>query len=762
MPRASSARRVLGFTVVGWLAVGAVLVGLGASPRDGFLVGLGLVIQGASGAVIWMAMRRGSASFIEALGIGSALGAVLAVLAGVAGNAVVTWAWWWLLPSVVAVGVWWRARPSCSSSSFNSSFNRVDAGWRSPWWPALAGVGVGLVLVFLNLRRYPLSWQGVWDGYHPDIVFFEALSYSVADYGPSNSIFMVGGDIRYHWLTYAWSGQLSSAFDAAPFMVLTRALPLVALIGLVLLAITMVELVARYLPNRSRVWARWLAVALVIPGGYLGAVNGTILNFDSPSQALTSAWVMAWTVMVLVAITTDASRMWLWITIPVMAFAITGGKVSAGAVIAAGVGFAAVVGVVARKAWWRVAFVAAVLTGIAVVVAFVFFAWGSASPGDLRFLEWNGRASTIQGLNSSPGTRGVALGTLGLLLAMSARWAGGVFLLASASWRARVEPWLGLGFVLAAVLPVVLFAQGVNETWFALTASGPLAVLSAVGVVVGWQLAGFGSRAAIAALVAGLLGFLAVSFIWTDQVWESGFGRFWAPWLGYAVAGAAGIAGVVLVVARGHRQRAAVTFFAVAALVLVVEAAVSRGTPIVAAAVGGARDGAGVRTAQLADPGLVGASELAAVPQESGMDDQPANEPVADSRPVHAWSADHAAAADFLRTQAGGEGVIITNEVEAFMVPALTRMQTYISGAPYQSLYGSNATAALIPGQLETNALFLGGSDPEAVNQVCAAGAQWVWLSSDRNPLIDPLSLGTVAFSNDSVTVIRLDSTCPR
>jgi hypothetical protein len=219
---------------------------------------------------------------------------------------------------------------------------------------------------------------------------------------------------------------------------------------------------------------------------------------------------------------------------------------------------------------------------------------------------------------------------------------------------------------------------------------------------------------------------------------------------------------VVLVVARGHRQRAAVTFFAVAALVLVVEAAVSRGTPIVAAAVGGARDGAGVRTAQLADPGLVGASELAAVPQESGMDDQPANEPVADSRPVHAWSADHAAAADFLRTQAGGEGVIITNEVEAFMVPALTRMQTYISGAPYQSLYGSNATAALIPGQLETNALFLGGSDPEAVNQVCAAGAQWVWLSSDRNPLIDPLSLGTVAFSNDSVTVIRLDSTCPR
>jgi len=707
-----------------------------------------------------MALRRGSASLFEALGVGSALGAVMAVLAGVAGNAVVTWAWWWLVPTAVTLVVWWRVHPSFSS--FNSSSIRDDVGWRSAWWPALAGAGVGLVLVFLNLRRYPLSWQGVWDGYHPDIVFFEALSHSVADYGPTNSTFMVGGDIRYHWLTYAWSGQLSSAFDAAPFMVLTRALPLVALMGLVLLAITLVDLVARDLPNRYRVWARWLAVALVIPGGYLGAVNGTILNFDSPSQALTSAWVMAWTVMVLVAITTGASRVWLWVTVAAMAFAVTGGKVSAGAVIAAGISFAAVIGVITRKRWWRVVFVAAVLTGIAVVLAFLFFAWGSASPGDLRFLEWNGRASTIQGLNSSPGTRGVALGTLGLLLAMSARWAGGVFLLASASWRARVEPWLGLGFVLAAVLPVVLFAQGVNETWFALTASGPLAVLSAVGVMVGWQRASIGSRPAVAALVAGLLGFLVVSFIWTDQVWESGFGRFWAPWLGYAVAGAIGLVGVVLVVARGNRQTAAVTFFAVAALVLVVEAALSRGTPIVAAAVGGARDGAGVRTAQLADPGLVGASELAAVPQESGIDDQPANEPVADSRPVHAWSADHAAAADFLRSQAGGEGVIVTNEVEAFMVPALTRMRTYMSGAPYQSLYGSSATAALIPGQLETNALFLGGVEPGALNQVCAAGAQWVWLSSDRKPLVDPLSLGTVAFSNDSVTVIRLDSTCPR
>ena len=752
-PRATTAlswRPLIGWVLLGWVAVAGVFVVLGSQPRDAVLVAFGLIIQWAAGAIIWMAIRRRSASLLEVLGVGSALGTVLAVLAGVVGNVVIAWAWWWLLPAVIAVVVWWKVRPELAPTATSSR------GWMSPWWVALAGAIVGLGLLWLNLRRYPLSSQGVWDGYHPDIVFFEALSYSVANFGSSNSIFVVGGDIRYHWLTYAWSGQLSSAFDAEPFMVLTRALPLVALFGLVLLAIALVDLIARELPERQRAWARWLAVALVIPGGYVGAVNGTILNFDSPSQALTSAWVMAWTLMVIVAITSRVARVWLVLAIAVMAFAITGGKVSAGAVIAAGICVAALVGLIVRRSWWREALLIAVVTVVAVGAAALVFAWGSASPGDLRFLDWNGRASTIQGLNSSPGIRGVTLGTAGLLLAMAARWAGGVFLLASASWRERIEPWLGVGFVLAAVLPVVFFAQGVNETWFALTASGPLAVLSAVGVVVGWSRAGLGVRSAIVALAAGLVGFLVVSYIWTDQVWESGFGRFWGPWLGFAVAGALGLG-----LAAARRQRAIWTFFAVAALVLTLEAALGRGTPIVAAAAGGARDGAGIRTSELADPGLVGASELAGVVQTE-VGDAGEAEPVLDARPPHAWSADQQAAGEFLRAQAGPDDVVVTNDVDAYLVPALSRRQTYVSGAPYQALYGSTSTAELIPGRLASNQAFLEGGDPSAVSVVCAAGARWVWLSSDRDPLVDPLPLGTVAFNNDSVTIIELDSTCPR
>ena len=751
-------RWLIGFSAGGWVGLAAVLILLGSQPRDGVLVGLVVTIQWATGTAIWMVMRRGAASLIEALGIGSALGTVLSILAGVVGNLVVTWEWWWLLPSVLAMAACLSVRSSLPPRV------RMDAGWEASSWPALAGLAVGLFLVSLNLRRYPLSWPATWNGYHPDMVFFEALGYSVANLGSSKSIFMVGGDIRYHWLSYAWSGQVSSAVDAAPFMVLTRALPTVALIGLVLLTVAMADLIARDLPERLRSGSRWLAVALVVSGGYVGAVNGTILNFDSPSQALTSAWVMAWTVMVLVVITTRSKSMWMWFTIGVMAFAVTGGKVSAGVVIVAGVSFAAIIGLLLRTWWWRPALVLAVITAAAVGLAGLVFAWGSASPGDLSLLDWNGRASTIQGLDSSPGPRGVTLGTAGLLLAMSARWAGGVFLLASATWRSRVEPWLGLGFVLAGILPVVLFAQGVNETWFGLTASAPLAVLSAVGVAVGWERGSLGARSALVALLAGFLGFLAVSYIWTDQVWQSGFGRFWGPWLGFAVAVAVGLA-----VALARRRRLWVTFFAVAALVLTVEAALGRGTPLVAAAVGGARDGAGVRTSELTDPGLVGTSELAveSLPRpgpestDSGESSDRA-ESVAGTRLDHAWSADHAAAAAFLRSESDVDAVIVTNDVDSYLVPALTRRRTFISGAPYQGVYGSTASAALIAERRKANEDFLVNTDPRVLREACSAGVEWVWLDADRSPQVDLATLGAVAFSNNSVTIIRLDSSlCP-
>jgi len=590
------------------------------------------------------------------------------------------------------------------------------------------------------------------------MAFFEALGTSTAIFGASDSLFMVGGDVRYHWLTYAWAGQLTATFDADPFMVLTRVLPLVALLGLVLLVVALTDLVARDLDANARMWARWIAVGLVVPGGYLGAVNGTILNFDSPSQSMTTPWLLAVVLVLLFVVKVFGLGRPMWPILSVLALltvAVTGGKVSSGVVATVAAGVTACAGMVLRRSWRRGMLIGALVILVAAGVAVVGFAWGAASPGDLRFLVWDGRASTIQGLNSSPGVRGVFLGTLTLVLAMSARWVGAAWLAGSKHWRDRIEPWLAAGLVLAAVAPVALFSQGVNETWFALTASAPLAALAAVGVVIAWERAGLGRGAAVAAVVVGALGLAFVSYIWTDQVWESGFGRFWGPWLGFALAGAWGLIWGLL---RAHRRL--VGALAVGTLVLTVEASLGRATPIIGALVGGARDGAGIRAAELAEPGLPVTSEITStesrnVPSEVGAGTVEAGAGGSD-RSASAWSENHAAAAEYLRTNADRADVVVTNETDAYLVPALTRMRTYISGVPYQALYGSAETAEAIPARLDENTRFLESADEASRQKVCDAGARWVWLASDRPVQGDVGSLGTVEFENDSVTVVRI------
>jgi len=158
-------------------------------------------------------------------------------------------------------------------------------------------LGMFLVAVSfaLSIRSYPLSWEGTWSGFHGDMPFFEALSRSIPLVGPFDSIFSPGQMIHYHWLTYAWAGQLTTSLDAAPFLVLTRVLPLVAMIG-------SVSLIAAWTKRMtSAVWAPSVAVVLLLMGGHLGVVYGSVFNFDSPSQSLSVLWLIAF-VLLLIAI----------------------------------------------------------------------------------------------------------------------------------------------------------------------------------------------------------------------------------------------------------------------------------------------------------------------------------------------------------------------------------------------------------------------------------------------------------------------------
>ena len=153
---------------------------------------------------------------------------------------------------------------------------------------------------------------------YTDLYFFEAVSRGLAEFGPAQSILMTGGSLRYHWFSYAWAGELAQTSSAVPFATITRVLPLVTLVGVSML-------VAAWAARLSRIrWVPTLAVLLVVAGGYAGALYGSVLNFDSPSQSMTTLWLLALLLAFVLVVEGTTSRVAGLVTVAALAAACTG------------------------------------------------------------------------------------------------------------------------------------------------------------------------------------------------------------------------------------------------------------------------------------------------------------------------------------------------------------------------------------------------------------------------------------------------------
>jgi hypothetical protein len=650
----------------------------------------------------------------------------------------------WLALPLLAVGVWILRRVTGRTLP--------PAVWRLR---ASTGLGFGAAVIAgfggiaINVWRYPLGGAGPWATYHRDMLYFEGLATSTGLFGPNDSAFMAGADVRYHWLTYGWAGQLTHTVGAEPFVVLTRLLPIVALIGCAALVISWT----------ARLVDRWpatlLAAALVTTGGYVGAVNGTILNFDSPSQNLTTLWMVGALVTALAFLRNDGSW-WMVAAFAVLVAATTGGKISSAAVALVPLGLVAVVLAARRESEARRAWV---LVGVGLIVAvavYLALVAGSASPGDLRLLSLDSRASSVQGLNSSAGPRGVMLGTLTLMLAMAARWWGLVWLLRDRTWRWRPDVVLGVGLVVVGLVPVIILSQGVNETWFALAASAPLAALSAAGIARGWE--HVRNRSALwSSLVLGAAVVIAVPIVWIPDVVYPMSIRFYGPWIAYAVAI---IGGLIIALLLGRRQWRSILLIS-SLSILVFAGAASRVSPVVAET---------LHSSSVASPAASSSEETPAVVAEDTPGDiaiAPVMEPPADlltgTPPERTtWGADEDAAARFVRDTLETSDVLVTNDTTSFLVPALTQRRTYLSGAPYQGLYGSAQSVQGIPQRIETSLAFTRGLDASAFAELCRAGVTWGWVALGDTPLRSWEPYAVTAFENDAVAVIRIDQDrCP-
>ncbi|MHB1164299.1 MAG: hypothetical protein ACYC3K_03565 [Candidatus Nanopelagicales bacterium] len=691
-----------------------------------------VLAQAATGAFWWRVARGPSVRALEALGMGLALGSAAATLSGVLLVGVAPAGWGWAAPTVVtliAAPIVLRRRPGLLRS------------WRAtPWRPALVALaisgGLGLASIAVNLRNYPLQSAGTITTYHPDMAFFEALSTSLARLGPSDSILMAGAELRYHWFSYAWAGQLAQAAGTEPFVVLTRILPIVALAGSVLIAVSWTQRLAK------GPWAPSVAGILIVFGGYVGATYGTILNFDSPSQALTTVWMLALVVALLGTLRPRATRRTVLVglvaVVALLAVSTTGGKVNSAAVVLAGWGLVALVALLRRddraaRAWLSLAVFAA-----ASALAYVAWISGPAEADSFGVGTLLNKASSVQGLNPSESRWGILAGTAILAIAMLPRWAGVAWLVASARSRWQPLTLLSVGTGAAGLVALLVLSGGMNDSWFALSASAPLSVASAVGLSRAVRATALGSGWRPSALVATAMGLGVLLTVVVLVLWSFGPDR--SPtlrWLGPLVAvGGAVALGSLLARRHGWPGRRRATGLALTLVILVVVAGLGR-------------------LLSLGASGFAVQPEAGFSPSEFSPF-EPATAAI-DQRLANSWSPAQVRAAQWLRQNVGDDGLVATNIAFGSLVPALSGRTMYVSEIRYLAQYGR---AGQIPDMLARESAtwaFLGEPSAATAAPLCAAGIDAIWVDPGRTTTRDWAPWATPVITADDVVVLAMD-----
>jgi len=191
---------------------------------------------------------------------------------------------------------------------------------------ALSTTIAALVTVITLRARPPLWWIKT-----QDFQFFEALSFSLAHWGSNDQVFVTGYPVYYHWFSYAWTGMLRRVIDAPEWVVLTRIGPVFVVLAIILLVI---ELSRRTGVNGKLVAGVVVVFALL-----------TDLNFESFSMVFSYVWLLGFAIVAM-RFVDDGLTPVTWLA-PILAAGSFGAKSSNAPLIVA------VVGCVVIAVWWR-------------------------------------------------------------------------------------------------------------------------------------------------------------------------------------------------------------------------------------------------------------------------------------------------------------------------------------------------------------------------------------------------------------------------
>jgi len=724
--------------VAGVFSIGAfifvALLVTGVDLQTVFLLISILLIQIVTGAVIWALLRHGSrVSPLELLGMGFVIGSLSSLLSNqvlirtpMSGLA-------WLLPSVFLVFALFVFRRRLRFATIASPERREIIGMS-------LSVLLGFIFLLPSVLAIRIEGGFPYGRYAGDLIFFENLAQGLSRFGPTDNILLANEAVRYHWFVYAWQGALSNAAGAEPFIVLTRALPLVLLLAVASLAVA-------WAASLSTVkWVPALAGLLVTVGGFVGAQQGVVLNFDSPSNAYASALLLAFAIGLVPLLHMQSPSFWpSLLVLTVIAGSTVGSKASHAAVLAAGLVLLSIVALrYDRRTQFRI-WLITLTSGVAMAVVYWWTILGLV-PGNnqLSLGDAGIRASTFQGLDPFPTTLGTWLGTAVLILAILPRWMGIGWLVWNPVTRYEPTTVLGVGIGIGGLFAVTVTSSGgTNEVWFAVAATSVIGVLSAVGI--GSALRGVTLRELVPAIVFAGITTVAVFVAYALAV-TSGASVLWrGPVLAWILAG---LFGGVIAAFRTFRQVSATNWFAWTTLILLLVGI-------------GARAGGTSLWQFLAPP--IQASLATEITLKNDRDVTL----VANTWPVSAseflnplqWNVAYQPAAEWLAANAEPSDVIgTTNPYSEAVLSATTGLRMYVAGIPYVNGYTNQQGFTAFERRLSNIERLVSQPSEETVEELRNEQVRFLWIDTLTTPTQGVADLGRVVYADDAVMIVDLNA----
>lgn len=277
------------------------------------------------------------------------------------------------------------------------------------------------------------------------------------------------------------------------------------------------------------------------------------------------------------------------------------------------------------------------------------------------------------------------------------------------------------------LLAIVVLGQGVNDSWFALSASAPLSVLSAAGAGRALRHAGMpGARPTRTPVLLALAGALGSALAFIAWGLPGDRGRWAAVLLAIA---AAAVAGLVLANGPG-RVRVALGL----TIGLLTAASLARLLPFAGSLVS-TREG--TRQPSEFSIGIAAFTPL-------------------DPDWVRSWGPVELETARWLHERTSTSDVIATNRTLSPFVPALVGRPMYLAGSQYQAPYGPRGSLGEVIARDSASYAFIDEPSAASLAPLCDAGVTWLWIDPALALARTWEPYATIERSEPTVTIARV------